>query len=171
MLDFPKDPGSSLSCAACHRSLCSRIVQHSSGFKRVCYVAIRDNRNGNHLPYWQNTAILPGSSNQQTPVAWVWSKPEYCRVQPVRQFVHSGGFLYPTLCGLLALTTAPGSACTARVQLIYRAKVLARYFSARYLILLPIICALFFLRLYHFIWRVSGNLYHPDILLISVSLP
>ena len=58
MLDFPEDPGSSLSCTSYHQSISSRIVEHSPGFKRVSYVAIRDNRNGNLLLNCPNAVVF-----------------------------------------------------------------------------------------------------------------
>lgn len=64
MLDFPKDPGSSLSCAAYHQGIRPCIVEHSSGFKRVSNVAIRDNRNGNFLLNCPNTVVLSFSIEQ-----------------------------------------------------------------------------------------------------------
>jgi hypothetical protein len=64
MLDFPKDPGSSLSCTAYHQGISPRIVEHSSGFKRVSNVAIRDNRNGNFLLNCPNTVVLSISVKQ-----------------------------------------------------------------------------------------------------------
>ncbi|VEB02893.1 Uncharacterised protein [Klebsiella pneumoniae] len=64
MLDFPKDPGSSLSCTAYHQGISPCIVEHSSGFKRVSNVAIRDNRNGNFLLNCPNTVVLSVSVKQ-----------------------------------------------------------------------------------------------------------
>ncbi len=63
MLDFPKDPvfpelhGLSSGHQPC-------IVEHSSGFKRVSNVAIRDNRNGNFLLNCPNTVVLSVSVKQ-----------------------------------------------------------------------------------------------------------
>jgi L,D-transpeptidase YbiS len=70
MLDFPKDPGSSLSCTSYHQSISSRIVEHSSGFKRVSNVTIRLY----YYPKGTNTVIvLPigiGQLGKDTPMNW-----------------------------------------------------------------------------------------------------
>src|SRR5688572_14262547 len=58
MLDFPEDPGSPLSGTSYHQSISSGVVEHRSGFMRVSYVAIRDNRNGNTLLNCPNTVVL-----------------------------------------------------------------------------------------------------------------
>ena len=49
VLDFPEDPGSSLSSTTNHQRVCAGVVQYCSGFKRVSNVAIGNNRDGNSL--------------------------------------------------------------------------------------------------------------------------
>ncbi len=99
MLDFPKDPGSSLSCTAYHQGISPCIVEHSSGFKRVSNVAIRDNRNGNFLLNCPNTVVLSVSVKQAGAGASVNSQSlNATLLRPVGQSLRSYGVPVPNRC-------------------------------------------------------------------------
>src|SRR5476649_1498485 len=64
MLDFPEDPGSSLSGTSYHQGVSSGVVEYRSGFLRVSNIPIRDNRNGNRLLNCPNTVVLRAAVKQ-----------------------------------------------------------------------------------------------------------